>query len=285
MKRTLPVLLLAIAAATVSAQTPKPTKADSAMQMENNRQLDKKMQLEEPSMLPDPKMPPVPRMPMETKSQPEPRYQPEPKSQADPKVMPEPKITQTKMIPANTVSTANLTGWPEQSRMAVEEITGKYGQADVVSDNELIWWNRGVWKKICINKTETKHSFPIEHTDMLQSTVSYKVPVGKMDDLGRFDGSITFDRTQGTMSARCDVEANNILALNLAHEIVIGKLSVSQARFAFASIVKEKMNGGKSAYMEKLLFEPQASSADADVNITGLTKADVVKGIKKNANK
>ena len=28
-------------------------------------------------------------------------------------------------------------------------------------------------EKICINEKETKHSFPIEHTDMMQTTIKY----------------------------------------------------------------------------------------------------------------
>lgn len=175
----------------------------------------------------------------------------------------------------------DISNWPKASQMAVEEITGKYGKPDGITDDELIWVNKGVWKKICINKEETKHSFPIEHTDMMQTTISYKVPEDKMDELGRFDGSVTFDRTQGTMSARCDKEGNNLLALNLAHDIISGKKSVEQARTAYGDIVKEKMNGGNPEYMQKLTFSSQENSADPDKNTTGLTKDDVMKEMKK----
>jgi hypothetical protein len=177
---------------------------------------------------------------------------------------------------------ADLNGWPEPSRMAVKEITDKYGKPDGITKDELIWMKKGVWKKICINKKDTKHSFPIEHTDMMQTTISYKVPVDIMDELGKFDGSVTFDRTQGTMSARCDKEGNNFLALNLAHDIITGKKSVEEARKAYGDIVKEKMNGGNPVYMQKLTFSTQENSADPDINTTGLTKEDVMKGMKKN---
>jgi hypothetical protein len=33
--------------------------------------------------------------------------------------------------------------------------------------------------------------FPVEHTDMMQTTIMYNVPEDKMDDLGMFDGSVT----------------------------------------------------------------------------------------------
>lgn len=74
-----------------------------------------------------------------------------------------------------------------------------------------------------IDKMESRHSFPIEHTDMMQQTTSYKVPEDKMDALGKFDGSVTFDRTQVIMSARCYKEGNNLLGLNLANDVVTGK--------------------------------------------------------------
>ena len=179
----------------------------------------------------------------------------------------------------------NVSDWPEASRMAVKEITDKYGKPDGVTSNELIWMKKGVWKKICIDKKESKHSFPIEHTDMMQTTISYKVPMETMDELGKFDGSVSFDRTQGTMSARCDKEGNNFLALNLANDIITGKKSVEEARKAYGDIVKEKMNGGNPMYMQKLTFETQENSADPDINTTGLTKEDVMKGMKKNGAK
>jgi hypothetical protein len=38
-----------------------------------------------------------------------------------------------------------------------------------------------------------------------------------MTKLGKFDGSVTFDRTQGTMSVRCD-KKRITLALHLAND-------------------------------------------------------------------
>lgn len=175
----------------------------------------------------------------------------------------------------------DMSSWPKASKMAVDEIKGKYGKPDGMTADEFIWMNKGVWKKICISKKETKHSFPIEHTDMMQTTISYKVPADKMDDLGKFDGSVTFDRTQGTMSARCDKEGNNFLALNLAHDIITGKKTVEQARTSYGEIVKEKMNGGNPMYMQKLSFSTQPNAADPDKNTTGLTKEDVMNRMKK----
>lgn len=172
--------------------------------------------------------------------------------------------------------------WPEASRDAAEEITAKYGKPDEVTSDEQIWKNKGPWEKICVTKMESKHSFPIEHTDMMATTIKYKVPVRKMDDLGKFDGSVTFDRTQGTLTARCDKEANNFLALNLANDIVTGQKSVQRARAEYGNIIREKMNGGTPVYMEKLTFSTSSNTVDPDINTTGLTKADVTKAVMAN---
>lgn len=176
----------------------------------------------------------------------------------------------------------DLKRWPEASQKAVKEITDKYGKADVMADEVFMWMDKGPWKFILINKKESKHSFPVEHTDMMMQSISHRVPTDKYDDLAKFDGSVTVDRTQGLLSARCDVEANNFLALNLAHDIITGKKTVAVARKAFADIVKLKMNGGNPVYMHHLTFESDENSADADINTTGLTKADVMNGGKGN---
>jgi hypothetical protein len=175
----------------------------------------------------------------------------------------------------------NLTGWSDASRLVLEEISKKYGKPDGVNDDELVWIKKGVWDKICVSKKETQHNFPYEHTDMLQTTINYKVPIIKMTELGNFDGSITFDRTQGTMSVRCDNEATNFLALNLAHDIITNSKTVEQARDAFGKIIQEKMSGGNPIYMQKILFTIQKDTTNSDKNTTGLTKAEVMKGLKK----
>lgn len=170
----------------------------------------------------------------------------------------------------------DLSSWPKASQMAAKEIIKKYGKPDVMGEEMLGWVDAGPWKRIHITKAETKHSFPIEHTDMMETSLSYKVDPAKYDELGVFDGSVVVDRTQGLLSARCDMEANNFLALNLANDIITGKKTVAQARKAYGEIVKEKMEGGNPEYMQKLVFSTQHETGDPDENTTGLTKEDVM---------
>lgn len=174
--------------------------------------------------------------------------------------------------------------WPMASKEAVEATVKSYGEPSSSSADEMVWRNAGIWEMVRVSKNETQHSFPIEHTDMLKMSIYHKVPVEKMSELGAFDGSVTFDRTQGYLSARCDLEANNFLALNLAHDIITGKKTVEEARTAYADIIKEKMSGKDPDYMKKLQFNVETNvAADPDVNTTGLTKEEVMTAIMKNS--
>lgn len=63
--------------------------------------------------------------------------------------------------------------------------------------------------------------------DYLEHTISYDVPADKADEVLAFDGSITIYRVGGEMSARCSLESNNVLTLNLAHDIIERPAEVS----------------------------------------------------------
>jgi hypothetical protein len=80
------------------------------------------------------------------------------------------------------------------------------------------------------------------------------------------------------------MEANNFLALNLAHDIMNGKKTVETARTAYGEIIKEKMSGKNPEYMKKLQFDVETKAvADPGVNTTGLTKEEVMAAIKQNS--
>ena len=71
--------------------------------------------------------------------------------------------------------------------------------------------------------------------------------------------------SKGEMSARCDKEENNLLALNLAHDIIMGTKTWQVARQAFTDIVSQAMKGTKHEYMQKLMFTPGMNAPDKDV--------------------
>lgn len=177
----------------------------------------------------------------------------------------------------------DMAGWSEASKMAVMMMKKQYGEPEATTSEMMMWKNTGQWKKTVVYAKEFKHDFPMPHTDVMQQWIDYKVPQEKFNDLAMFDGSVVCNRTNGEMSARCDKEGANFLAINLANDIVKGNKDVKNARDFYAKSVKEMINGGKPAYMQKLQFDvAQGNTADSDKPNSIITQDDMMKAKKMN---
>ncbi len=165
---------------------------------------------------------------------------------------------------------AEMKSWPMSSQMAAKEMMDKYGKPDEATPTMLVWNNKGIWKKTIVSKEESTHNFPKMHHDCMEQTINYRVSPEKYTELGMFDGSINVDRTQGLISARCDKEENNLLALNLAYDIIMGKKTVEAARKAYGENIMNAMKGNKGEYMKKLMFSSNMSAPDPDVMTIGM---------------
>lgn len=154
-----------------------------------------------------------------------------------------------------------VASWPEASRMAALDMIEKYGQPQEVTDTMLFWRDNGPWKWTKVTKETINHDFPMSHPDLLEQAINYRAPIDKYDDLARYDGSVIVERTKGEMSARCDKEGANFLAINLGHDVATGKKTSEEARTYYAAAIKRFM-GTKAMdpYMQKLQFQPQGSN-------------------------
>lgn len=169
--------------------------------------------------------------------------------------------------PAATSSVeSRIASWPMKQRETATAMMGKYGQPDVVSDRVLIWHNNGPFVKTVLMRDEVWHNYPMPHTDFLTQTVRHRVPADKLDDLWMFDGSVWAHRTRGELMAQCDIEPNNVLALNVAHDIITGKRTWAEARDFFARTAMAYKNGDRSSpYMNGLMFPTEPNAADTDM--------------------
>jgi len=147
----------------------------------------------------------------------------------------------------------------------------KYGQPAEETATMLVWHNTGPWKRTIISKEAVQHDFPMPHPDVMEQVINYKVPPDKFDDLAMYDGSVIVERTKGELSARCDKEGANFLALNLANDIVTGKQTVSGARAEYARQIKAMMGGQPAPYTERLKFDvPSGNVGYADSPAKGM---------------
>lgn len=161
-----------------------------------------------------------------------------------------------------------LEEWPPTPQKVAKKLVEQYGPPDEATPSRLIWHRNGPWKRMEITRDEIPHKFPTSHTDFISQFIDYTVPAGKADELIEFDGSVLVDRTAGELGARCDMEAMNILTLNLAHEIVTGIRSVEDAREHYADQASAYVLGRDAPYAERLLFDvPGGQTADLDESI------------------
>ncbi len=178
----------------------------------------------------------------------------------------------------NALPDPDIIGWSKASMMAVQMMKKQYGEPNEKTATMMMWHNTGQWSHTVVYAKEFKHDFPMPHTDVMEQWINYNVPTEKFTELAMYDGSITCNRTNGTISARCDKEGANFLAINLANDIIKGKKDVKTARDFYATTVKEFINGGKPAYMQKLQFDvAQTNTTDSDKPSSIITQDDMMK--------
>lgn len=158
-----------------------------------------------------------------------------------------------------------IAGWPATPQEVARKTMAKYGPPNEATPTMLVWHNNGPWKRTIIYRDEVRHDFPKPHTDLLEQFIDYQVPLGKFDDLARYDGSVIAERTKGEISARCDKEEMNFLALNLANDVATGRRTVDEARRFYAETAMAAMNGDMRPYTQRLQFDVRSTgTADPD---------------------
>lgn len=174
----------------------------------------------------------------------------------------------------------SMEGWSEASRLAYHAMMKKYGKPDEMTASMAVWYDTDQWTKTKVLAKEFQHDFPVPHTDVLEQTINYKVPLDKYDDLAMYDGAVTASRGRGELSARCDMEAMNFLAINLSNDICKGTKDVNAARDFYAKTAGAFMLGDRQPYTMKLQFDPmKGSTIDSDVSapMSADMKAKVMK--------
>jgi hypothetical protein len=150
-----------------------------------------------------------------------------------------------------------IAAWKQKPRDVANTMIAKYGLPHEATPQRLIWHNNGPWKFSELANEEIPHDFPMPHHDMLLQTINYRV--GDQKNAGalfEYDGSVIVERTKGELSARCDKEEANFLAINLSHDIVTGKRSVEDARKFYAESIGMMMKGKPNDYLKGLRFTP-----------------------------
>lgn len=148
-----------------------------------------------------------------------------------------------------------MSDWPEVSKKAATAMMNKYGEPDEATATMLLWRDTGPFVRTIVYSEPVQHNFPKPHQDVLEQAINYDVPAEKFSDLAAYDGSVIAERTKGELAARCDREDANILALNLADDIINDRKSVAEARQAYAQAMRQVMQGETPQLTAALQFD------------------------------
>jgi len=165
--------------------------------------------------------------------------------------------TQASQTPETVISK-----WPEGARLTARDMIAKYGEPNRFSEGALVWIDNGPWQKTVVYRNAWPHFLGRKDKDYLEQTISYRVPIEKIEDLKRFDRRLEINESRGQLSARSESEAMNFLALNLADEIVTDKRGVDDARDFMAKTESLSASGKSSNYTKGFLFPNRGEAED-----------------------
>ncbi len=158
-----------------------------------------------------------------------------------------------------------VASWPDTPREVAQTVMEQYGPPHEATPSRLIWFDNAPWKRTILYRDIVQHDFPMPHPDLLEQVIDYQAPPEMYDDLALYDGSVIVERTKGEMSARCDKEAMNFLAINLAHDVATGERTVEDARAFYAETAMAFMEGESDPYVEGFVFDvPEGDTGDPD---------------------
>lgn len=155
-----------------------------------------------------------------------------------------------------------IAGWRPMPQKSAHQMIAKYGAPNEAMASQLIWYNNGAWKRTIVYRDEVLHNFPAPHTDVIEQVIDYQVPPERFSELAKFDGSVIVERTKGEVSARCDMEPANILALNLMHDIVTGVCDAETARNIYAETTGKFLMNEPAPYAEALQFDRRGGKTE-----------------------
>lgn len=146
--------------------------------------------------------------------------------------------------------------WPAEAAEAARRTAERYGPPDEAMPSRLVWNHAQPWKRVVVNRDASEHRFPQPHHDRIEGWIDLAVPVESAADLAAFNGSIRVERTRGEVAATCDVEPINFLAVNLAHDLVTGRIGVDEARREYTEMAAGHLMGRPQPYTSGFAFEP-----------------------------
>jgi hypothetical protein len=149
---------------------------------------------------------------------------------------------------------ATVSHWSNVSRLAARRLIEEYGVPDEVHADHLAWANNSPWRRTVVSNVRPMAADDPVVQDVVEQTVRYSMSRKQAIDVAAFDDRASFDAKTGELTSRADREEHNYLRLNLADDVVQGRLRPEAARDSYASIVTFEQSGKTSPYLLGLRF-------------------------------
>jgi hypothetical protein len=148
----------------------------------------------------------------------------------------------------------------EWSTLSLNRMVDKYGAPDRIESKRVVWLDKGPWKRIAVWDGMDNYDKSAA-AGYIEQTVAYLVPPDRRDAVDDFRGRVAVSADGSELSARSTSEARNLLALNLADEIIRGVRTPGEAKSFYAATLRLADAGKSSPYVEGLLFQPLRPAA------------------------
>jgi hypothetical protein len=151
-----------------------------------------------------------------------------------------------------------VAGWADDARFAARALLEKYGAPDEVHSSRIVWSARGPWKKTTVHDAPPPYAgSETAELEVVEQTLAYPLKPEQADLLKPFGRTLAFDSVTGELTVRSDRESVNFLRVNLADEVVTGRLTAEQAKEAHARILALEAAGKATGYTTGLRFAPE----------------------------
>ena len=148
--------------------------------------------------------------------------------------------------------------WPREARLQVDLLLERYGPPRVAWTDRIEWGAHGRWKRIVVSDRPMSP---------LEDVVEYRIPEDRYQELSRFPHGLRLYPETGEIGARSDRESLNILALNLADDIVAGRRTPEQASRFYLTTTRLAAAGKSSPYLDRLLFKVAGEPVERIANM------------------
>ena len=152
---------------------------------------------------------------------------------------------------------ATIAHWSNDSALIAKRLMEEYGVPDEVHADRLLWINNSPWRRTVVRNERGIAETGVER-DVVEQAVDYPLTPQQAVDVAAIDGRVVFNPRSGQLSSRAGKEEYNYLRLNLADDVIHGRMRPEEARNSYSRLVSFEQAGKTSPYMLGLRFTPGA---------------------------